>query len=188
MIRFATISVFIALAAASSWLAIEAAASHHVASRLRRAEADLAERAAIAAEISRLRAQEQRIEASSRPARDLIARVTQALEQARVPSSRFKSLVQESDVALAPGAGESGGSGLRRQALRLTLDDVSVAELGEFLQAWRAAQRVWAVTEIALAHPERGGSANSGSGQQYRATMLITALYAEEPEGGREDA
>ena len=76
----------------------------------------------------------------------------------------------ESDAALA-GTGDSSVA-YRRQSVRVSLNDLSIGQLGAFLSQWSATQRLWTPTRIELTHARsRQGS------DHYDATILITATY-----------
>lgn len=117
-----------------------------------------------------LRGVQERIAEHKRPEQDVIARVSAALAQAGIAPEHFGGLRPESDAALT-GTGHTGIA-YRRQSVRVSLNDLSIAQLGAFLSQWSATQRLWTPTRIELTHARsRRGS------DRYDATILITATY-----------
>ena len=117
-----------------------------------------------------LRGAKQRIAEHKRPEQDVIARVSAALAEAGIAAKHFGGLRPESDAALA-GSGHTPIA-YRRQSVRVSLNDLSIAQLGAFLFEWSATQRLWTPTRIELTHARsRQGS------DRYDATILITATY-----------
>lgn len=145
--------------------------------------------AALAAEITTLREQEQRVERQSRPEQDVIARVNAVLSKIGIPQNRFSGLSPESDIAVqtngstsgsySGGGGHTGGEPcLRRQTVRLNLSDLELAELGQFLAAWRRINPMWTTTRIDLNH--RTG--RDATDNRYDVTILLSAIYLDERE------
>ncbi len=135
--------------------------------------------AALAAEITALRDQEQRVERQSRPEQDVIARVNAVLSKIGLPQSSFSGLSPETDVAVQSRSSTSGSEPrLRRQTVRLNLSDLDLAELGQFLAAWRETNPMWTTTRIDLNHK----TGRNVSGNRYDVTILLSALYLSEQE------
>ncbi len=118
-----------------------------------------------AQQIIRLRSKQQRIAEHKRPEQDVIARVNTTLAGAGIPPERFGGLRPESDAALP-------NTAYRRQSVRITLDELSIIELGAFLSQWSATQRLWTPTRIELTHARSRQGAD-----RYDAAILITATY-----------
>ncbi len=117
-----------------------------------------------------LRGAKQRIAEHKRPEQDVIARVSAALAEAGIAAKHFGGLRPESDAALA-GSGHTPVA-YRRQSVRVSLNDLSITQLGAFLSQWSATQQLWTPTRIDLTHARsRQGS------DRYDATILITATY-----------
>ena len=120
-----------------------------------------------AQQIIRLRSKQQRIAEHKRPEQDVIARVNTTLAEAGIPPERFGGLRPDSDAALP-------NTAYRRQSVRITLDELSIIELGAFLDQWSQSQQLWTPTRIELTHARsRPGSDR----YRYDAAILITATY-----------
>ncbi len=118
-----------------------------------------------AQQIIRLRSKQQRIAEHKRPEQDVIARVNTTLAEAGIPPERFGGLRPESDAALT-------NTAYRRQSVRITLDELSIIELGAFLDQWSQAQQLWTPTRIELTHAR-----SRQDSDRYDAAILITATY-----------
>lgn len=112
-----------------------------------------------------LRSKQQVISESKRPEQDVIARVNSTLADVGIPSSHFDSLRPESDGAFPE-------SKYRRQSVRIILNEITVAELGAFLNQWSLTQKLWTPTRIELLH-----NRNKSNSDRYKITILITATY-----------
>lgn len=112
-----------------------------------------------------LRSKQQIISISKRPDQDVIAKVNATLSDVGIPSSHFDSLRPESDGALPD-------SKYRRQSVRINLNELTVAELGAFLNLWSLTQKLWTPTRIELLHCRNKSNAN-----RYNITILVTATY-----------
>ena len=171
----------IVMSAALVWAVAEGVVAHRASVERLRVQAQLASASAMTAEIMELRLKDAQLEVGAKPASDLVNQVTSTLDRAHVPASRFKSLTQESDTALRQPEGGAARS-MRKQTLRLALEDISVSELGAFLDEWRNAQRVWIVIDISLNHVEAGTKKAAAPTEQYRATLTLAALYIDTQE------
>ena len=118
-----------------------------------------------AQKIIQLSSQQQRIAEHKRPEQDVIARVNTTLAQAGIPSERFGGLRPESDGALPD-------SVYRRQSVRISLDELSIAQLGTFLGQWSQSQQLWTPTRLELSHTR-----NKIDDDRYNVVILITATY-----------
>jgi hypothetical protein len=118
-----------------------------------------------------LRAREDVVASARRPPQDVIALVNAALREAGIPADRFKNLEPESDVPT--------GNGLRRQTLRLLLEQVSLPQLGQFLQQWRARQGLWTPTSVELTHRLAGGAAadQAEKDDRFDVRVVVAATY-----------
>ena len=98
------------------------------------------------------------------------------LAQIGIPTQRLKGLSPESDSPISSTSSSIQIPQLRRQSLRLTLESMSVAEIGAFLSAWHESQPMWTPSRIELLH-SRGGTTNPNNTNQYDVTVLLSALY-----------
>ncbi|MBX3378330.1 MAG: hypothetical protein KF678_15145 [Phycisphaeraceae bacterium] len=114
----------------------------HAASKQARAE--LRTISQQAAELTSLR--ESRTDFPERPAGDsaLASRISAAMARAGLVSNILQSLSPE---ARSPSAGDSR---LTRQRATLTLANLSLPQVGKFLDAWRTAEPDWIVSAIDL--------------------------------------
>ena len=130
------------------------------------------------AHLVELRARRDVVAAARRPPQDVIALVNATLREAGVPADRFKNLEPENDVPT--------GTGLRRQTLRLQLEQVTVPQLGQFLAAWRSGQSLWTPTSLELTHrpagPEAGG--DPAAADRFDARMVVAATYVDDAKEG----
>ncbi len=139
-------------------------------SQLQTARLSLSKSADDARRILELRATRKRIAEQKRPEQDVIARVNATLAEAGIPLERFGGLRPESDSAL-PGD-RQGPAAYRRQTVRITLNQLSVPQLGAFLSTWIAAQNLWIPTRIDLSHVRE-----TVDPARYDTTILISATY-----------
>lgn len=119
-------------------------------------------------ELIGLRARSQTIARREAPREDLIALVNDALIQAGLPTDRLRDLSPEASRA-PPG----DSSGIREQAVTLTLSPIEPGELGRFLASWTTIQQVWNAQLIELQHDGRGQTS-------YTAKIRFVATYIED--------
>lgn len=150
-------------------LALLASRLHSAQKDLSAVEARLALAADQARELLDLRTREETISLGQRPREDLLAQLNAALGQLAIPA-RLTSLQQESDREL------SGAEGLRRQAMRLTLQPIEPADLGRFLDRWQSAQSIWTPTSIELTRLRAMRDGSTG----YAATLRLAATYIDD--------
>lgn len=115
--------------------------------------------------IIQLRSKQQRIAEHKRPEQDVIARVNTTLAEAGIPSECFGGLRPESDGALPD-------SVYRRQSVRISLNELSIAQLGAFLGQWSQSQTLWTPTRLEISHTR-----NKIDDDRYNVVILITATY-----------
>ena len=149
------------------------------AGRVRSAEARL-DSAVMRLELTTQKAQElavlvgkqERVGTRERPRQDVLALLNSVTAEAGVPSSSFRSLDVEADVAVRlAGGGEIGR--YRRQSLSLVLEKLSPAQLGTFLEIWQSRQGLWIPERFELTHV----SDPRGPQNLYSARILVTATY-----------
>lgn len=126
--------------------------------------------------ILRLRAAEERIAPGKRPEQDVIARVNATLADAGLPLSTFGGQAPESDAAIDNRSAAGDSSRYRRQAVRLTLRELTVPQLGGFLTRWRATQPAWVPTRLELTHAR-----STPDSARFDVSLLITCVYLEAP-------
>lgn len=112
-----------------------------------------------------LRSKQQVVAERKRPEQDVIAKVNATLADVGIPYKHFDSLRPESDGALPD-------SNYRRQSVRINLNEITITELGAFLNQWSLTQKLWTPTRIELLH-----SRNKANTDRYNITILITATY-----------
>ncbi|HYD00520.1 MAG TPA: hypothetical protein VEB22_04780 [Phycisphaerales bacterium] len=110
----------------------------------------------------------------SRPTDDVIQLSNRVLEAANLPVARLRGVQPEGDRAASA---TDDRDGRRIAAVRLSLEPLTVQELGAFLAAWRSRQQVWSVARVELNAPASGGRAAG----QYRATITVSASYIDDP-------
>lgn len=148
--------------------------------RVRTAEVGFQQANRDAGELLDLRSRQERISLQQRPPQDVIALVNAVLAEIGLPAKHLRSLTPESDGTLDGNAGspEARQANIRRQSLRLTLENLNVQDLGAFLTRWRRAQTIWTVTRIELTHVRPGvGTGGTAEDNRYDASILISALY-----------
>lgn len=126
-----------------------------------------------AEEIIDLRSKQQTINAAQRPPQDVIALVNSTLASVGIPSNRLQNLFPESDSTLASG-NIGAGPAYKLQSIRLTLEGLSVQEIGAFLSEWRASQQVWTPSRIELNHVRKQDE------NCYNVTIVLSAIYIAE--------
>jgi len=123
-------------------------------------------------ELADLSGKQERIGTQERPRQDVLALLNSVMAEAGVPSASFRSLDVEADVAVRIGTGAEAGR-YRRQSLSLVLERLSPAQLGAFLEIWRARQRLWIPTRLELTHVRDPRAPQN----LYSARILVTATY-----------
>ncbi|GMV25103.1 MAG: hypothetical protein AMXMBFR58_11340 [Phycisphaerae bacterium] len=139
-------------------------------------------------ELATLRAARPGFAASDAPSEDLTRRVSRVISAAGLASSVLSNVSPDSDQP-AGSAKSPGGTPLYlRRSARLTLDGVTLPQLGRFLEAWRAAEPGWIVTSIDLSaasgtsggsrikSPENGST--TGRDRHLRALLAVEAIVA----------
>lgn len=108
-----------------------------------------------------------------RPAPGLATRVADVVSKSGLPPSAFQSLSPETESTV-------GISGLRKQAARVTLDGLTLPDLGRFLQEWRTAEPLWTVTSIDITPAAAKVAAKPGqvTDRPLRAVLGIETIFA----------
>ncbi|MCG3123897.1 MAG: hypothetical protein GIKADHBN_02335 [Phycisphaerales bacterium] len=139
-------------------------------------------------ELASLKARYPAFAASDAPTEDLTRRVSRVISAAGLASSVLSNVSPDSDQP-ASSATSAGGTPLYlRRSARLTLEGVTMPQLGRFLEAWRTAEPGWVVTSIDLAATSgsSGGSriktpeggAAPGRDRPLRALLAVEAIVA----------
>lgn len=172
--------ILLALVLAACCLAVAWSAQRWLSARAGRQAVTASLEALVrdAQEVLDLSAKQERIAARERPTQDVIAQVNSVLAEVGIPTGgtegHFKSLTPESDSLVTAAAANVKGPRYKKQSLRLTLDDLSMDQVGSFLLHWRQAQEVWMPSRIELTHV-RGQ--NNNQSDRYQASILLSALY-----------
>ena len=95
------------------------------------------------------------------------------VSKAGLPPSALQNLTPETESA-------HGTTGLRRQVAKLTLDSLTLPELGRFLQEWRSAEPVWTVSslDITPAPARKRAAAAEPTDRPLRAVITIETVFA----------
>ncbi|HYE63785.1 MAG TPA: hypothetical protein VD997_17470 [Phycisphaerales bacterium] len=124
-----------------------------------------------ATQLDRLRASAPVESRRSRPAPGLASRIAQVVAVTGLSQGTLQNVTPEVETGIGTGTGIN----YRRTAVRLTLDPITLPELGRFLQEWRAAEPAWTVSTIDLTP-----TSNQAKGGQkpLRAALFIETVFA----------
>lgn len=116
-----------------------------------------------------------------KPEAGLSARVAAAMASAGLAGSVFQNLSPEAQSAITGVAGTK----LIRQRATLTLADLSLPQVGKFLDAWRTTEPDWVVSGIDLS-PISSGSAPAtlGTDLPLRAVITVEGVFTNATPGG----
>ncbi len=120
------------------------------------------------AELKSLRNRSPVFSAADVPGEDLTRRVTRAINSAGLPTATLSSLTPEADQPASSARTQDNKPLYLRRSARLTLDAVTLPQLGRFLEAWRAAEPGWVVSSIDLSSTPTPTS-GSGAGSRVNA-------------------
>jgi hypothetical protein len=115
-----------------------------------------------------------------KPPAGLATHVADVISRSGLTQSTLQNLSPETESGL-------GATGLRKETAKLTLEPLTLAELGRFLQEWRAAEPIWTVASIDITPtptPTRGRAATD---RPLRAVIGIETVFANDAskEGNR---
>ena len=127
-----------------------------------------------AREIASVRAAAPPESRRNRPPPGLTTRVANVVSKAGLPQPTLQNLSPENETSV-------GGSNLRKQTAKMTLEPLTLPELGKFLEEWRNAEPVWTMTSIDIT-PTRGKAA---ADRPLRAIIGIETVFADSKEGNR---
>lgn len=144
--------LFVVLGIASGLLVVLVGMRHLDAarSRYKSARESLAQLEQDATEVIRLRAQREMVAWRQRPTTDVLAYVNAALSEAGIPAARLRGIGEGTDTPLT-GSG-SEGVPLARQSLTISLEALSSAQIGQFLQHWLMVQDQWTGGRLEMTH------------------------------------
>lgn len=138
------------------------------------------------AEVTRLRALPVAAALEKRPEPGIVGHLTTSLAAAGLPSSLMTSFNPGSDApyvlphSSSNASASSTPAGLyRKQEARLTLEPISLQELGRFLKSWKEQHPEWSCAAIEVT-PIVATSASQGSSDaipRVRALIGIQAMY-----------
>jgi hypothetical protein len=116
-----------------------------------------------------LRAAKATIAPDKKPQADIIARISDALSAAGVPSSLLGNVGAGTDSPIRT----ADGPPMSTQRVRFTLSPITTTQLGAFLDAWRANESLWSVTQIEFTTSARP----TDPAASYTASLTIEAVY-----------
>ncbi|MBX3378385.1 MAG: hypothetical protein KF678_15430 [Phycisphaeraceae bacterium] len=122
-----------------------------------------------ATELVRLR--QGRHEFSERLAGGLASKVAGAMASAGLATASLQSLSPEAQAAI------SGQTKLSRQRATLTLSNVSLPQVGTFLNAWRSAEPDWIISGIDLTPITSKDAPSIGSDLPLRAVISFEGVF-----------
>lgn len=152
---------------------------------------------AAAAELRVLTSAAPTVATSAKAQTNISGQVTDALVEAGLAPSLLTTLSPESDSSLPTPANAPAAATYRRQAARLTLEPITMPDLGRFLNAWRRQQPQWTVASInvtpasgPISKPRRSTNATpepqaepepASPTRPVRAALVIECVYLEQP-------
>jgi hypothetical protein len=131
-----------------------------------------------AREIAAIRAAAPPESRRHRPPATLATHIADVVSKSGLPQSALQNLSPETESGV-------GSAGLRKETAKLTLEPLTLAELGCFLQEWRKAEPLWTVVSIDITPtPARGRGTND---RPLRAVIGIETVFTNDAskEGNR---
>jgi hypothetical protein len=125
-----------------------------------------------AGQILSLRRARETVAARERPEQDVLAEVSAVLADAGIPQARFAQLERSPDEPVR-GAEGAGRSRYRRQSFQLHLSEITLRDLGAFLERWRARAALWTPSRIEIARAGRP----AGASDRCEARIMVSAVY-----------
>jgi hypothetical protein len=145
---------------------------------LESAKGRLQQTVTMARQMMELRSAQQTVAERKRPDQDVIARVNECLADCGIPSDRFGGQRPEADSAVNDSrSGTDGKSQLRKQSVLVTLNDLTIAEIGALLSYWNSHQPLWTPTRMELLH-----SRDQAKSDRYSLNLLLSATYVADGE------
>jgi hypothetical protein len=120
--------------------------------------------------VAGLRQRHEAVTTTRRPDTDLIATLRSAARAAGVPESAFQGVTPRDDRIIGDGS-------LRIQQVQVQVQGVSLAQVGSWLAALRAAGSPWRIGGLDLIHERRGTGPAADAADRYAVSVLLTAPY-----------
>lgn len=117
-----------------------------------------------------LRAKRDLVAWRERPTTDVLALVNAALIDAGIPADRLQGIGEGVDTAVASAQGSEPA--LRRQSLAISLERLTPAQIGRFLERWESVQDQWSSGRIELTHRR-----DQNNSELYDLRLHISAVY-----------
>lgn len=146
------------------------------------------------AELAALKSRTPTFAASDAPTEDLTRRISKVVTATGLQASVLSNVSPDADQPAGLAKSPDGKPLYLRRSARLTLDGVTLPQLGRFLERWGSAEQGWVVTSIDLTAgsgasggsriktPE--GSAATGRDRPLRALLAVEAIVAVGGSGG----
>lgn len=165
-------------------LALSSRAALHAKARLDTSRIRLASIERKDAEVARLRALPVAAALEKRPEPGIVGHVTTSLAAAGLPSALMTSFNPGSDAPYVMAQAASGDPSkstptghYRKQEARLTLEPISLPELGRFLKSWKEMHPEWTCAAIEVVPAGQSPTASSDAVPRLRASIGIQAVY-----------
>jgi hypothetical protein len=165
-------------------LAISARSALQAKARLDASRAHLASIESKVAEAERLRSLPVAAALEKRPEPGIVGQLTTSLAAAGLPSSLMTSFNPGSDAPYVLPSNSMGNSKVtspngtyRKQEARLTLEPVTLPELGRFLKSCKEQHPEWACAAIEVVPVPQSSTASSDTVPRLRASIGIQAVY-----------
>jgi hypothetical protein len=155
---------------------------------LRLAEAQHQTITSAAAEIERLRNATPTVAAGAKPQPNISGQVTDTLVEAGLAPALLTNVTPESDTAIEranAGAGSRAANPAaryRRQSARLTLEPLTMPDLGRFLATWRTSQPQWTIASINVSPVMAMKNARGKSAASVSSSSASAADTTDDPE------
>jgi hypothetical protein len=107
-----------------------------------------------------------------RPDPGIASRLAHAVALANLPQTALQNITPELESTVSSA---QGAPAYRRTTVRLTLEPITLPELGRFLSEWRTAEPTWTVTTIDLTPVNRPVRDQQ---RPLRAALVIETIFA----------
>ena len=184
-----TVLLAVALASSVTTVAWLASRAFHAASELESQRQRITAVVAKVAELDELRQRVQVVTIAQAQDEDLTRRVTKTLASAGLPAAALSSVTPDADQPA--GRTSQGNAAFIRRSARLTLDGLTLPQLGRFLEAWRSSTegRGWTVAAIDITQGtseqntriKNAGQETPRRDQPLRVLLAVQAIVQPEP-------